>query len=31
MVEMAAKGEKADVVFADPLRAGSDEEIYLLL
>ena len=25
MVEMAAKGEKADVVFMDPPRAGSDE------
>ena len=26
MVEMAAKGEKADVVFMDPPRAGSDEK-----
>ena len=25
MVQMAAEGEKADVVFMDPPRAGSDE------
>ena len=30
MVEMAQKGEKADVVIMDPPRTGSDEALFII-